>query len=287
MCEEKVDAYMDYVLPLVLESGKALLEIKEDINVESKKVGVWDVVTIYDRKIENVLIRNLKNKYPTHKFIGEEESSKKKEISKLTDCPTWIIDPIDGTANFFKRMPISCISVGLTINKEQVMGIAYNPYMDELFTAIKGKGAYLNGQRIFTSGETDIKRCVFNYEISLARTSDKLYKMYMYRLKHLVKEVMGTRSYGCSVLGQCYLACGRIDAYQCDGLYPWDAAAGTLIVREAGGYVIDSSGKEFDLMDPNYLATASRELQDKFMELERKADDEMLKAAKSNLEFNP
>lgn len=88
------------------------------------------------------------------RFIGEEESSAKNNISLLTNSPTWIIDPIDGTANFVKRMPITGISVGLTINKEQVLGIIYNPYMDELFTAIKGKGAYLNSKRIFTSGET-------------------------------------------------------------------------------------------------------------------------------------
>lgn len=91
------------------------------------------------------------------RFIGEEESSIKKDIAVLTDLPTWIIDPIDGTSNFVKQMPLSCISVGLTIYKQQVLGIVYNPYMNELFTAIKGRGAYLNGKKICTSGETGIK----------------------------------------------------------------------------------------------------------------------------------
>lgn len=86
------------------------------------------------------------------RHIGEEETEINGTIPKLTDDPTWIIDPIDGTANFVRNMPITCISVGLTINKEQVLGVVFNPYMDELYTAIKGEGAYLNGKPIRTSG---------------------------------------------------------------------------------------------------------------------------------------
>lgn len=273
MCDD-IQSYMDFVMPLVLESGKELLKVR-DIQVEIKNGNIWDVVTVYDRKIEEMLIEKIKRKFPQHRFIGEEESAAKNGITKLTDLPTWIIDPIDGTANFVKKMPITCISVGLTIKKEQVMGIIFNPYMNELFTAAKGKGAFLNGKRIMTSGERDIKKCVFNYEISLAVKSPQLRQLYMARLNHLIKEVSGIRSYGCAALGLCYVACGRVDAYQCDGLYPWDSAAGTLIVREAGGYVIDSSGGEFDLMNPNFLATSTQVLSEQFMKIERRADEEV------------
>lgn len=89
-----------------------------------------------------------------YRHIGEEETSINGTIPELTDDPTWIIDPIDGTQNFVRYMPVTCISVGMTINKEQVLGIVFNPYLDELFTAIKGEGAYLNGKRIYTSGCT-------------------------------------------------------------------------------------------------------------------------------------
>lgn len=89
-----------------------------------------------------------------YRHIGEEETSINGTIPELTDDPTWIIDPIDGTQNFVRYMPITCISVGVTINKEQVLGIVFNPYLDELFTAVKGEGAYLNGKRIYTSGCT-------------------------------------------------------------------------------------------------------------------------------------
>ncbi|CAG9761601.1 unnamed protein product [Ceutorhynchus assimilis] len=267
----EVQSYMDFVLPLVLESGKELLTVKNIIS-EAKNGNDWDVVTIYDRKIENLLIDKIKMKYKDHKFIGEEESAAKNTISTLTDSPTWIIDPIDGTANFVKQMPITCISIGLTINREQVLGLIYNPYMDELFTALRGQGAYLNGNRITTSGETKINKCIFNYELSLAAHDGRLRELYMSRLTALIDVVSGIRSYGSAALGLCYVACGRIDAYQCDGLYPWDAAAGTLIVREAGGYVIDSSGKPFDLMNPNFLATSTETLSQQFMSIERSVD---------------
>ncbi|XP_060525682.1 uncharacterized protein LOC132701610 [Cylas formicarius] len=288
MSDQEIIELMDSVLPLVLESGKILLETQdESIEMDSKK-AIWEVVTVYDQKIEDVLMKGIKELYPTHKIISEEECSQKDEIAKLTDAPTWIIDPIDATANFAKGMPITCISVGLTIGKEQILGIAYNPFMNELFTATKGRGAYLNGKKICTSGLTDIKRCIFNYEISLARTSTHLYNVYMFRLKHLITEILGIRSYGCPVLGLCYVACGRVDAYQCDGLYPWDAAAGTLIVKEAGGHVVDTTGKsEFDVMEPNFLATASKALSDKFIEIENRADRERSVAISNNKEYSP
>lgn len=91
-----------------------------------------------------------------YRFIGEEETSAKNIIPILTDDPTWIIDPIDGTANFVRHMPITCISVGLTINKEPVLGIIYNPFMEELYTAMKGKGAFLNGKQIHCSRQKGI-----------------------------------------------------------------------------------------------------------------------------------
>ncbi|KAJ8921832.1 hypothetical protein NQ315_008464 [Exocentrus adspersus] len=272
MWDPQVQEYFDYVLPLVKKSGEELLTA-ENYEVETKGF-VYDLVTIYDRKIEEILIKKIKEKWPNHKFIGEEESEIN-GIKKLTDEPTWIIDPIDGTANFVRGLKITCVSIGLVIKKVQTMGIVYNPFLDELYTAIKGQGAFLNGKRICTNGQTDITKSIFNYEISIARRPN-YYDLYMYRFKHLIKVIMGFRSLGCAVLGLCYVADGRLDAYQCDGLYPWDAAAGVLIVREAGGYVCDSRGKEFNLMDPNFLATSTKALSDQFMIIERKADEERL-----------
>lgn len=270
-----IDEYFEFALQQVKQAGKVLEEAK-DFDIEEKGV-TWDLVTEYDRKIEEILIQQIKAKYPTHKFIGEEESAKKGTISKLTDDPTWIIDPIDGTANFVRGFPITCVSVGLTINKEQTIGIIYAPMLNEMYTAIKGRGAFLNGKRIGTSQLDNISKAVFNYEISLAK-NPHLWDLYMYRVKHIMQGTMGMRSFGSAALGLCFVANGTMDAYQCDGLEPWDAAAGVLIVREAGGYVCDSSGErlgeEFDLMNPNFLATSTKKLGEQFLRIEKKADME-------------
>ncbi|XP_066256962.1 uncharacterized protein [Euwallacea similis] len=283
MSVEKINEYYNFILPTVLHAGKVLLEAK-DVKGETKNGVDWDWVTAFDSKIEDLLNNKIRETYPEHQFIGEESTTG--DVS-LTDDPTWIIDPIDGTENFIKKMRLSCISVGMTINKEQVFGIVYNPYMDELFTAIKGQGAYLNGERIFVSTQKDHTQSFFNYEVSMARVGDYFYNLYMFRLKHLISKIMSFRCLGSAALGLCYVACGRTDAYQCDGLYTWDAAAGTLIVREAGGYVVDSSGKAFDLLKPNFLATSTKELADQYLEIEREADIEMQNSVKSNKIFTP
>ncbi|KAK9746812.1 Inositol monophosphatase family [Popillia japonica] len=320
MCENnnrKVTEYFEYARALVLEAGNTLREAKDvqvetkedakDVQVETKE-DVWDLVTQYDLKVEEILVKKLKEQFPTHKFIGEEESAMTGRIPELTNDPTWIIDPIDGTANYVRKMPIFGVSVALTIDKEIVAGIVHNPFQNETYTAIKGtidkeivagivhnpfqnetytaikgEGAYRNGIKIRTSGVTEIERSNLNYELSLAR-SEKLKPMYMHRLHYLISIMEGIRSLGCASIGLCYVACGYNDAYQCDGLKPWDAAAGVLIVREAGGYVCDSSvenlGQEFDLMNPNFLAAASRALAQKYIAIERKADQERLANAK-------
>lgn len=147
---QSLRSYLDNVLPLVKDAGRVIKEA-EDIKIETKE-EIYDLVTEYDRRVEKVLVKRIKEMYPMHRFIGEEDSAISGKIEELTDHPTWIIDPIDGTANFVRKFPMSSISVGLTIKKEPVLGIIYNPLMEELYWAIKGEGAFCNGKRIYTSG---------------------------------------------------------------------------------------------------------------------------------------
>ncbi|XP_030758151.1 inositol monophosphatase 2-like [Sitophilus oryzae] len=271
----RIEEYYNFVLPLIKESGKLFLEVKkETLEVENK--SDHDLVTIYDKKIEDTLISKIKAEFPHHRFIGEESSGTKHGTPTLTDDPTWIIDPIDGTTNFVKDIPFTGISVGLVIEKIQVIGIIFIPHLNDLYTAIKGRGAYMNGKKISCSNVQDIKKSLFCYEISVASRS-ALFKLILTRLQFLTKEVLAVRSFGCPVISLCYVASGKLDAYQCDGLYPWDAAAGTLIVKEAGGYVIDSSGEEFDLMKPNFIATSTKTLAEKYLAIEKIADNTWMK----------
>ncbi|XP_018328563.1 inositol monophosphatase 2-like [Agrilus planipennis] len=270
MNREEIQLCYQTALGFIKDAGKILLTAK-DIVLEEKAPG--DIVSEYDVKVENVLIRRLKMNFPTHKFIGEEESHRKKRISELSNDPTWIIDPIDGTSNFVRGFPTTCISVGLVVNKEQIMGIIYNPFSMELYTAIKGSGAYLNGERIYSKETENIGRASFIYELSLAKTAS-LRKMYLTRLKYLINEVEGIRSFGCAAMSICYIARGYFESYQCDGLFPWDYAAAALILREAGGYVCDPTGVEFDLLKGDILACCTKKLAEQFVEVVNKADEE-------------
>lgn len=133
---------------------------------------------------------NLINYLHNHRFIAEETSFKTKIENILTDEPTWIIDPIDGTLNYIRGNPMTCISIGLLIDKEMTIGIIYNPIRNELFTAQRGLGAFLNGQRIYTSNVTDIQFGVIGHEISMAGI-ESLYDKNIKRMESVVKKSQG------------------------------------------------------------------------------------------------
>jgi len=161
--ESKLKEYYDVAMKLVLKCGPLMQEGYQKPKTDYKvKADFYDLVTVYDKQIEDILTEGLVAAFPESLIIGEEESAASHRQAELTDAPTWIIDPIDGTTNFIHRIPHCCISVGLAINKELVVGIIYNPPANELFSAYKGHGAYLNGQPIHTSKVTTVRECLYN-----------------------------------------------------------------------------------------------------------------------------
>lgn len=163
----EIDKFLSFIYPLAVKAGELLLE---GYNSNRKNVDIktdfYDVVTQYDDKIEKYLINEIAASYPKHKFIGEEETAKKNLISELTNDPTWIIDPIDGTSNFIKQIPHTCVSIGLVINKEIVLGVVNNPITKNIYTAKLRDGAYRNGERIYVSDckkvNTNVKKNLVN-----------------------------------------------------------------------------------------------------------------------------
>ncbi|PKK34514.1 inositol(myo)-1(or 4)-monophosphatase 1 [Columba livia] len=146
---------MDYAVDLARKAGEIVRgALKEKVSVMTKSSPV-DLVTETDQKVENFLISLIKEKYPSHSFIGEE-SVAAGEGSILTDNPTWIIDPIDGTTNFVHRFPFVAVSIGFVVNKKIEFGIVYSCIEDKMYTARKGKGAFCNGQKLQVSGQEDI-----------------------------------------------------------------------------------------------------------------------------------
>ncbi|XP_047698199.1 inositol monophosphatase 1 isoform X3 [Prionailurus viverrinus] len=141
---------MDYAVTLARQAGEVVREaIKNEMNVMVKSSPA-DLVTATDQKIEKMLLSSIKEKYPSHSFIGEE-SVAAGEKSVLTDSPTWIIDPIDGTTNFVHRFPFVAVSIGFTVNKKMEFGVVYSCLEDKMYTGRKGKGAFCNGQKLQVS----------------------------------------------------------------------------------------------------------------------------------------
>ncbi|SPP76793.1 inositol monophosphatase 2 [Drosophila guanche] len=271
--ELKLQEYYKVSLELVKKCGPLFLEgfLKPKTDYEVKS-AFYDLVTVYDQEIEVTLTAGLLKAFPESRIIGEEALSVSQAQAELTDAPTWIIDPIDGTNNFVRKIPHCCISVGLAVNKELVVGIIYNPSTSELYSAWKGHGAFLNGQPIsVASGVVSIQQAIVGFEMSLivvAKGRDKNVK----RLGKLASNATATRSFGSAALTLCYIAKGCCDAYHVENLKPWDLAAGAIILTEAGGRIYHTSGGKFEVLQPDCVCACSEELAQDVIQLIAEAD---------------
>ncbi|XP_047486104.1 inositol monophosphatase 1-like isoform X2 [Penaeus chinensis] len=241
MSEIDAQKCFDVALDLVKDAGKVVREaIKKKKNIETKSSAV-DLVTESDKAVEKMLISGLSEAFPDHKFIGEESVSAGEKCI-LTDEPTWIIDPIDGTMNFVHSFPYTCISVGLWVKKAALVGVVYNPVLEQMFTAIKGQGAFLNGEKISVSGETELGQALVFSEIGTSLDPEKVNTV-LTNITNLMPKVHGCRTMGSAALHLAYVAMGAADVSYTFGVHCWDTAAGSLLVKEAGGIVIDTEGR--------------------------------------------
>lgn len=226
---------------LVKECGKVILNADRAKMAIDIKSGVTDLVTEYDKKIQEQLQYGLKKLLPEAKFIGEEGSSD--ELSG--DGFAFIVDPIDGTTNFIKDYHHSAVSVALLRGKEPVAGVVYNPYLDELFYAIKGEGAFCNGEKISVSSNPIGKALVL---FGTSPYDKNLFPKTIEVLTNFFNHALDIRRSGSAALDLCTVACGRAELYFELQVSPWDFAAGKLIVEEAGGVVttVDGTPLSFD-----------------------------------------
>ncbi|XP_075230382.1 inositol monophosphatase 1 [Lycorma delicatula] len=258
-----VDKFYDVVLKLTKEAGKLVKErVWEQKTVETKSCDI-DFVTETDKEVEKLLINGLLKEFPDHKFIGEETTDSGVKPD-LTCAPTWIIDPVDGTMNFVHGYPCVCISIGLLIGKVPQIGIIYNPVLEQLFTAKKGQGAFLNGKKIKVSSTTELAKSLITFEFGTSRDPEKMAVM-AENVKILTPSVQGIRSVGSAAWNMAMVALGGSDSYFEFGLHAWDMAAGDIIIREAGGVVIDPAGGPFDVMSRRLLCAGTSELAEQLM----------------------
>jgi myo-inositol-1(or 4)-monophosphatase len=208
-----------------------------DLNHIETKDGENDLVSYVDRQSEMMISAGLRTIFPEAGFVGEEGTSnlEGKEYQ-------WVVDPLDGTNNFLHRIPLFSVSIALRKGEETLLGVVYEPNRDECFYAWQKGGAFLNGKSIHASSNTNLSKALiatgFPYSL-LDRGED-----YFAILHQMVLKSHGLRRFGSAAVDLCYTACGRFDAYFEFNLKPWDIAAGSCIVREAGGKVTNFTGAE-------------------------------------------
>ena len=214
------------------------------IRVSTK--GRRDFVTEVDRAAEAAIIETLSTAYPQHAFLAEESGAS--QTAKDAEY-TWIIDPLDGTTNFIHGFPQYAVSIGLRHRGQLSQAVVYDPTRNELFTASRGRGAYLNDRRIRVSRRAQLRECLIGTGFPFRQLEhlDEYVRMF----KRITEETAGIRRPGAAALDLAYVAAGRLDGFWEFGLSPWDMAAGTLIIVEAGGLVSDFDG------DENYLFTGN------------------------------
>lgn len=237
-----------------------------DMKTGSRKV---DIVTEIDKQVEKLIWDTLKKEYPTFKFVGEE--SFVKGVTKITDEPTFIVDPIDGTTNFVHDFPFSCTSMGLTINKEPAVGVIYNPHLDLLVSASKGNGVRVNREpfdhtsKISSMGPLILNKSVIALQPGSAREG-KNFKTKMRTYENLLSVdggfVHGFRNLGSSAMTLAYNAIGYLDCYWDGGCYSWDVCAGWCILNETGGRIVGANRGEWNIGVDNRTYLAVRDCTD-------------------------
>jgi len=233
---------LNEIITAAKECGQVMLSAdRNDIGIKDK-AGKANFVTAYDCKIQELIQGKLKVILPEAEFFGEEEDC---QIDKNAEY-IFVVDPIDGTTNFIKDYHMSCISIGLIRNGKRYLGVVYNPYLDETFSAIKGEGAFLNGKPIHVSTEDmDNSILLFGsspYNTELAKASFDLAYRYF-------EQCLDIRRSGSAAIDLCSVAAGRAEIYFELILSPWDFAAGALIVEEAGGVVTNMDDGEVPCLE--------------------------------------
>lgn len=225
-----------------IRGGRKIYSYWDDLDQEQiTQKSCWkDLVTIADKESEALVINTIRAEFPDHEIISEEGGGiiEPTSSSIINNDYQWAIDPLDGTTNFCHSYPYFCTSIGILYKGKPLVGVVYDPTRDELFTAIKGCGAYLNGRPLNVSKVNNIEQALivtgFAYN-QLSKPEDITYKLFA----KYNKQSHGVRRDGAAALDLCYVASGRLDAFWEYGLKVWDIVAGSLIVEEAGGCITD------------------------------------------------
>ena len=247
-------------MDVALEAARAAGKILIDRWLTDKEIsfkGRADIVTDVDLAAEKAILALLRDEYPDFGILAEESEPIR------TDSPyTWVVDPLDGTRNYANGVPHFCTVVGLAHGDDVVVGVTYDPAREEMFTAEAGKGAFMNGMPISVTEAQEMSQSLLSFDLGYV---DEKAGLALDMVRGLWPNIQSMRLMGSAALGIAYAAAGRVDLYFHHSLSPWDMAAGLVLVREAGGDMVDRQGNPASLSTPSIIAS-SRHLIGRFLQ---------------------
>ncbi|KKP38762.1 MAG: monophosphatase, myo-inositol-1(or 4)-monophosphatase [Candidatus Peregrinibacteria bacterium GW2011_GWF2_33_10] len=260
--------FLNFTINLALQAGKILQKYYgTDLKIQTKS-SYRDMVTQADKESEVLIEKLIKENFPNHRILGEE-STPNSQPKTQSSSYRWIIDPLDGTANFTKNIPFFAVSIGLEKAQKMIIGIVYNPILNQMFFAEKGSGAYLawdknkplktiknvqkNAKKMHVSETKTVKNSMMS--TGFIPSNETHLEENLQLFARLSKNAKALRRMGAAALDLCFVAAGWFDGFWEYDLCPWDVAAGSLIIQEAGGNVTNFDGSKFDLNLGKILAT--------------------------------
>lgn len=256
--DESPEALLQTAVAAAHEGGRILQDWVGRFSVSEKKKS--DLVTEADHASQQRIFDLISQRFPSHGFLGEEGLNREPQNSGFR----WVIDPLDGTSNYVHGFPYYAVSIAVEEDGQLVAGVIYDPTREETFAAIRGQGATLNGERITTSGETELSRVMGMASLPVgADPTDPAVTRFLEAMRHL----QTVQRSGSAALNLACVASGRIDTFWSTSLKPWDVAAGILLVEEAGGTVTNLEGGTIDIMRSSHLAACTRTIAEKVVSI--------------------
>ncbi len=254
------DEIRDQAVTWAHAAGDVIREsFEKELTIETKS-NADDLVTNMDREVEEYLINKIKETYPEHQILGEEGVGE--QVTSL-EGTVWIIDPIDGTMNFVHQQTNFAISIGVYHEGVGMVGVIYNVIYNEMFHAVKGKGAFLNDVKLPELEGVPIEKSIIAINATWITRNKRIDPA---RLVPVVDRCRGTRSYGSAAIELAFVASGRLDAYITMRLSPWDFAAGKVLIEEVGGRVTNLDGDPLDMLGRNSIFAGKSGLHQQILE---------------------
>lgn len=239
--------YKTLAISAAREAGREILKNFDNNRRQLTFKSKHEIATFADKHAEKIIISRIKKYFPDHHILSEEAGDNKKKSPYL-----WIIDPVDGTTNYYMHNPLFAVSIGLAYNNEIIFGVIYAPALKELYIAEKGCGAILNGKKLKVSTIKNLKKSLLTF---CHGSPEKAIKRAIKGYNHFKLHGFDMRQLGSASIELGFVAAGRVESIAIPNAHSWDIAAGVLLVREAGGKVTDYNGKEWNLSSRDIVAS--------------------------------